>query len=150
MNPTFRTDGSLTADHMHSSDCRCALHSRRLFTGALLGTALAGPALAQPGGEGVRGDVGNESVFTRLVSAEQVEQAAAQEYRKLLQQAAQQRALGPPNHPQVIRLRAIADRIVPYTPGWNARAKVWQWEVNLLGSPQLNVLSAPGCGSASS
>jgi predicted Zn-dependent protease len=141
MNPAFRTDATLPA---HRSGCRCALHSRRLFTGALLGTALAGPALAQTGSEGVRGDVGNESMFTRLVSAEQVEQAAAQEYRKLLQQAAQHNALGPPGHPQVIRLRAIADRIIPYTPGWNARAKVWKWEVNLLGSPQLNAFCMPG------
>jgi Zn-dependent protease with chaperone function len=144
LTAAFCTDATLSADHAQRSGCRCALHSRRLFTGALLGTALAGPALAQTGSEGVRGDVGNESMFTRLVSAEQVEQAAAQEYRKLLQQAAQKNALGPANHPQVIRLRAIADRIIPYTPGWNARAKGWQWEVNLLGSPQLNAFCMPG------
>jgi predicted Zn-dependent protease len=144
MNTPFRTDAALPAYSTHLGGCRCALHSRRLFTGALLGTALAGPALAQQAAEGVRGDVGKESIFTRLVPAEQIEQAAAQEYRQMLQQAAQKRALAPPTHPQAIRLRAIADRIVPFAPSWNRRASDWKWEVNLLGSPELNAFCMPG------
>ena len=128
--------------------CRCALHSRRRFTGALLSGALGGvpaaPARAQQDADGVRRDVGKESFFTRLASAEQVEGAAGQQYRQMLQQAGQQKALGPMNHQQVIRLRAIAERIIPYTPAWNPRAKDWKWEVNLLGSKQLNAFCMPG------
>jgi predicted Zn-dependent protease len=142
MTPEFATDACLPARRM---GCSCALHSRRLFTGALLGGALAAPARAQqPEQDGVRRDVGKESVFTKLVSAEQVEGAAGQQYRQMLQQAGQQKALGPMNHPQVIRLRAIADDIIPYTASWNPRAKDWKWEVNLLGSQQLNAFCMPG------
>jgi len=142
MNAEFATDACLPT---RRRGCSCALHSRRLLTGALLGGALAAPAWAQqPEPDGVRRDVGKESMFTKLVSAEQVEGAAGQQYRQMLQQAGQQKALGPMNHPQVIRLRAIADDIIPYTAGWNPRAKDWKWEVNLLGSPQLNAFCMPG------
>jgi predicted Zn-dependent protease len=146
MDPELSTEACLSA---YRPACRCALHSRRIFSAALLGGALGGvlavPALAQPAAdEGVRRDVGKESFFARLASAEQVEGAAGQQYRQMLQQAGQQKALGPMNHPQVIRLRAIADRIIPYTPDWNPRAKEWKWEVNLLGSKELNAFCMPG------
>jgi len=44
----------------------------------------------------------------------------------------------------VIRLRAIARRIIPFTPPWNARAQQWRWEVNLLMSKELNAFCMPG------
>jgi predicted Zn-dependent protease len=119
--------------------CGCALHGRRLFGAALL--AGAGSAIAQ---DGVRSDVGKESKFTKLVPAEQVEAAAAQQYQQMLRSAAQQKALGPPEHPQVKRLRAIAQRIIPFTPGWNERSTRWKWEVNLIGSQELNAFCMPG------
>jgi predicted Zn-dependent protease len=121
--------------------CTCPLHARRLFTGLLAGSALAGPAWAQ---EGVQGDVGRTSRFTKLVSAEQVEGAAAQQYLTMLKDAGAKRGLAGPDHPQVQRLRAIAQRIVPFTPPWNSRAKQWRWEVNLLLSKELNAFCMPG------
>jgi predicted Zn-dependent protease len=129
--------------------CSCALHSRRLFGATLLAasTAAALPARAQqpqPADIGVRGDVGKESRFTKLVPAEQVEAAAAQQYAQMLRAAADQRALGPDKHPQVQRLRAIAQRIIPYTEAWNPRAKQWRWEVNLLGGKEVNAFCMPG------
>jgi predicted Zn-dependent protease len=137
----LNTDADIAAP-AHAARCRCFLHSRRLFTGALVaGAAL--PALGQTA-EGLRGDVGRESKFTKLVPAEQVEEAATQQYRQMMQQAAQQKALGPADHPQVVRLRAIAQRIIPFTDEWNARAKQWRWEVNLIGSKQLNAFCMPG------
>jgi predicted Zn-dependent protease len=62
----------------------------------------------------------------------------------MLQQAAGQRALAPAEHPQLVRLRAIAQRIIPHALPWNARAAQWRWEVNLLGSPQINAFCMPG------
>ena len=114
---------------------------RRRFSAALLGSAAtaAWPAWAR---EGV--DVGKESRFSKLVSAEQVERAAAQQYLQLQQQAAQKKALAPDSHPQLIRLRAIAQRIIPHTFVWNERARQWKWEVNLIGSPQINAFCMPG------
>ena len=138
---TFRTDAALRRVH-HADGCRCALHTRRGFA-AGLAAAAAWPALAQ-GSEGVSGEVGRTSRFAHLVPAEQVERAAAAQYMQVTREAAQQRALAPANHPQVVRLRAIAQRIVPYTAPWNPRARQWQWEVNLLGSEQVNAFCMPG------
>jgi predicted Zn-dependent protease len=126
------------------SGCSCPLHARRLFTGLLATGALAAPALAQQAQEGVRGDVGQNSVFTNAVSAKRVEAQAAQEYTSMLRQAAAQHALAPASDPQVQRLRAIAQRIIPFTGPWNARAAQWKWEVNLLMSAELNAFCMPG------
>ena len=114
---------------------------RRLFTGALLaaGAGVYGPTLAREGVE-----VGKKSIFAGAVSAEQIEQAAGQQYLQMQRQAAQQGALAPADHPQVQRLRAISQRLIPHTYEWNERARQWKWEVNLLGSKQVNAFCMPG------
>ena len=89
-------------------------------------------------------DVGPPSSLRKLVSAEQVEGAAAQHYRQMMDSAKQQRALYPDNHPQVRRLREIARRLVPHTQAWNPNAKDWQWEINLIHSEQINAFCMPG------
>ncbi|MBI5259377.1 MAG: M48 family metallopeptidase [Burkholderiales bacterium] len=145
MTHDFVTDAPIAEPALaHASGCRCALHARRRLGGALLGAgvlAAAGPAAAQDA------DLLAEckrSGFTKVVSAEQIEQAAGQQYRQMLQQASSQKALGPVEHPQVKRLRYIADRIVPFTLGCNERARSWRWEVNLIGSQDLNAFCMPG------
>ena len=123
------------------------------FTPALLAAWLAltpmPAALAQgqdtptaPQREGV--DVGRSSVLAKLVPAEEIEASAAKQYSDMLRQAASQNALGGPDHPQVKRLRHIAQRLIPYVNQWNPRAKTWKWEVNLIGSKQLNAFCMPG------
>ncbi|HWP20548.1 MAG TPA: M48 family metallopeptidase [Burkholderiaceae bacterium] len=114
---------------------------RRLFTGALLaaGAAAAVPALAQ---DGI--NVGKESAFTRLVPAEQVEAAAQQQYAQMMAQARAQNALAPRDHPQVVRLHYVANRLIPLSYTWNPRAREWRWEVNLIGSKQINAFCMPG------
>lgn len=108
-----------------------------LAAALLLGLA---PAMAQQGGVEVSGTSG----FTQLVPAQEVEQAARQQYAKMLQEAASQKALAPPGHPQLQRLRRIAQRIIAHAGAWNPRAKDWQWEVNLIGSSQINAFCMPG------
>jgi predicted Zn-dependent protease len=137
----FRTDAALAPPRL----CGCALHSRRRFSAALA-LAAALPALAQDNAadEGVRREVGRTSAAAKLVPAEQVEAAAGQQYAKMLQQAAQQHALAPDSHPQLQRLRYIAQRLIPHAQTWNERAKHWHWEVNLLGSRDLNAFCMPG------
>ena len=123
---------------VHGRACRCALHQRRWFNGALLAAAaLPGAALAQI-------PECKRSSFTKVVSAQQLEQAAGEQYRQMLQQASSKKALGPKDHPQVVRLRTIADRIIPFTAECNADARNWKWEVNLLGSQELNAFCMPG------
>lgn len=124
-----------------------ALVSPRLSRGdiaavllGLLGVSVgAGSALAREGVE-----VGGNSAFTRLVPAENLEQSAGQQYSQLLRQAAAKNALAPSEHPQAQRLRAIARKIIPFAVAWNPRAKDWRWEVNLIGSKQVNAFCMPG------
>ncbi|CAN7587986.1 M48 family metallopeptidase [Rhizobacter sp. LjRoot28] len=121
--------------------CGCRLHSRRLFTGALLGAgaSAAWPALAR---EGV--DVGSQSKFSKIVPAEEIEAAAFQQYGQLKQEARQKNALVPESDPQVQRLRTIAQRLIPFSYEWNPRARDWKWEINLLNAKQVNAFCMPG------
>jgi len=92
--------------------------------------------------EGV--EVGKESAFAKLVPAAEVENSALQQYQQMLQQAASKNALGPDGHPQVVRLREIANKIIPHSYDWNPRARQWKWEINLIGSNQINAFCMPG------
>ncbi len=92
--------------------------------------------------EGV--DVGQQSNFTKLVSAQELEVAAEQQYAQLASEARKQNALLPDQHPQVIRLRAIAKRLIPFSLEWNSHAKDWQWQVILINSKELNAFCMPG------
>jgi predicted Zn-dependent protease len=142
MNAPFVDDACLaTRVDLHRGRCGCPLHGRRLFTGLLAGSAalVAFPSLAREGVE-----VGKNSKFTKLVSAEQVEAAAQQQYLQLRQEANSKHALAPANHPQQQRLQAIADRLIPFTYEWNERARAWTWQVSLIGSKELNAFCMPG------
>jgi predicted Zn-dependent protease len=110
--------------------------ARRAFLLAA-GAGAAAPVLAQV-------DVGTASSLRKLVPAETLEKSAAQQYQQMLQQAKAKRALAPDNHPQLQRLHAIAKRLIPHATPWNERARQWRWEVNLIGSKQLNAFCMPG------
>ena len=140
----FRTAADVAAPALsHGSSCRCALHARRRLGGALIGSgALAALGMSTPAT--AQDAECKVSAFTRIVSAEQVEQAASQQYMQMLQQAQEQRALGPADNVQVQRLRYIAKRIIPFTAGCNPRAQQWRWDVNLIGSQDLNAFCMPG------
>jgi predicted Zn-dependent protease len=43
-----------------------------------------------------------------------------------------------------VRLRTIAQKLIPFVPRWNERAPQWKWEVNLIGSNQINAFCMPG------
>ena len=101
------------------------------------GSAAVAPALAQV-------EVGSASPLRKLVPAETLERSAAQQYQQMLEQARAKRALAPPEHPQLQRLHAIAKRLIPFTAPWNERAGQWRWEVNLIGSQQINAFCMPG------
>jgi predicted Zn-dependent protease len=92
--------------------------------------------------EGV--DVGKNSAFTKLVPADSVEKSSAMQYQQTMSQANEKKALAPDNHPQVLRLRAISQKLIPFALEWNPRAKDWKWEVNLINSPQINAYCMPG------
>ena len=115
---------------------------RRGFVRLLAGAAASAIVPVAGAREGV--DVGPPSTLSKLVSAEQIERAAAGQYAAMLRAAHSKRALANERHPQLRRLRTIAERIVPFTPAWNERARNWPWEVNLIGSKQVNAFCMPG------
>ncbi len=92
--------------------------------------------------EGV--NVGRRSAFTNLVPAQEVEKMAGQQYKQVLQQADSKNALAPPNSEELKRLRTVAQRLIPFATPWNERASLWQWEVNLIASKQINAYCMPG------
>jgi len=89
-------------------------------------------------------EIGKPSTLRNLVPAEQLERRSASEYDQLKRDAASRRALAPATHPQVKRLRAIADKMIPFTSRFNPRAADWHWEVNLIGSKDINAFCMPG------
>ena len=109
----------------------------QLAGAAAVAGATAAPATAQV-------DVGNASGLRNLVPADTLESAATQQYSELMAKARAQGALAPSTHPQLQRLRGIATRLVPYALEWNPRARNWRWEVNLIGSKQINAFCMPG------
>ena len=109
---------------------------RRSFL-TLATAAVASPVFAQV-------EVGQSSRLRTLVPADELEQAAAQQYGELLQEARAKRALAPESHPQLQRLRAISSRLIADAPRWNDRARAWRWEVNLIGSNSVNAFCMPG------
>lgn len=136
----------------HTVPARQPLHqpvhhafSRHVFAcllGAVLVTLPLPGQARESGGDGVQ--VGDPSALRRLVPARQLEQQAALQYNQMKEQAAAKHSLAPDNHPQVIRLRRIAQRIIPFVGRFNRDASQWQWEVNLIGSRQLNAFCMPG------
>ena len=89
-------------------------------------------------------DVGRSSGLRNLVPAEELEAASIQEYAKVMAEARSQGALASESYPQLQRLQGIARRLIPQTAQWNDRARQWRWEVNLIGSKQINAFCMPG------
>jgi Zn-dependent protease with chaperone function len=124
------------------------LHPIDLDRRRALKTGAAGALLALPGAaalaqrEGVQ--VGPRSTFESLVPAAQIEFEAARGYRDMLAQARAAHRLAPPEHVQLRRLVMISTRLRPFAGMWNERAIGWQWEVNLINSPQVNAFCMPG------
>lgn len=92
--------------------------------------------------EGV--EVGGNSAFSKLVPADNLEQSAAQEYASMLRKAASENALVSSGDPQVRRLRAIADKIIPFANDWNPRARNWRWEIHVIRGKSINAFCMPG------
>ena len=115
---------------------------RRVLKTAAAGALLALPVVALAQREGVQ--VGPRSNFESLVPAAQIEAEAARGYHDMLAQARAEHRLATPENVQLRRLVAISLRLRPFAGMWNERAIGWQWEVNLINSPQVNAFCMPG------
>jgi len=91
------------------------------------------------------GEVGinRKQSMTTLVSEEQVEKQATQEYAQLMAQAQKKGVLNQ-NPQQVQRVRAVATRLIPQVAVFRPDAVKWKWEVNVLTSKDINAWCMPG------
>lgn len=89
------------------------------------------------------GTVGVDRKQTMLVSSDQVEQAAEQEYAKMMA-AAKKKNLLNRDAAQVARVRAITNRLIPATKVFRPDAQKWDWEVNVITTNELNAWCMPG------
>jgi len=76
--------------------------------------------------------------------ARQFDQQSKLQYDQMLNEAHKKDAVATEKNAQLIRLRAIAKRLIPFTARWNPDAASWKWEVNLLNSPTVNAFCMPG------
>ncbi len=122
---------------LHCTSRSGTWQGRRAFLLAA-GAAAATPALAQV-------EVGKSSVARNLVPAENVEQAGVQQYGQLMAQAkAQGRAGGRRQCAAAAPANDLgADHSASPRNG-TTRAAKWKWEVNLIGSKQINAFCMPG------
>lgn len=105
-------------------------------------TGFAQNAPANTGADGILLD--KPSKLRNLVPAEQLERSAAQQFAQMKRSAEEKNALAPNDHPQLIKLKEIAKRLLPYTARWNSKASSWNWEVQLFGSNAINAFCMPG------
>jgi Zn-dependent protease with chaperone function len=89
-------------------------------------------------------EVGEMSSIRTMVSAQELENAARQEYHALLQEAKSKGVLAPASDAQAKRLNAIAQRIIPFVKRFNPEAEKWKWEINLIRSKEINAFCMPG------
>jgi predicted Zn-dependent protease len=105
--------------------------------------ALASPAIGANGeAEGLKAE--KMSPLRNLVSEEKLQAEAVQQYTALKVQAREKGVLAPDNTPQLVRLRTIAQKLIPHAKHWNESAAKWQWEVNLITLNQVNAFCMPG------
>lgn len=90
-----------------------------------------------------KGSVGIERQQMMFVSAAEMEQGSIKAYNQILEQARKDNTLNPDKE-QLLRLRNIADRLIPKTKVFREDAPNWDWQVNIIKSEQINAWCMPG------
>jgi predicted Zn-dependent protease len=78
-----------------------------------------------------------------LVSEAELQQGSAAAYLQVLNDAKQKGSLNT-NAAMTRRVRAIADRLIPQVVVFREDALKWDWQINVINSPQLNAWAMPG------
>ena len=109
--------------------------------------ALVVALLALAAGQSVQttqpGTVGVERKQYMLLSAEEVNRAAAEAYAQTLNEAAQKGTLNR-DAVQLARTQAVVGRLIPVTSAFRQDAPGWAWEVNVISSSDVNAWCMPG------
>lgn len=82
--------------------------------------------------------------MSTLLPSEQVEEMAAAAYSETINEARQRRVLLPANHPTSVRVKKIANKLIPHTSVFRPEAVNWKWEVNVEQNDQLNAYCMAG------
>ncbi len=116
-------------------------------TGMLLLAASLAASLSVTGCQSVQttqaGVVGVDRTQRMAVSAEALEKNANLQYDELMAKAREKGKLNP-DGAQFARVKEIADRLIAQTTAFRRDATGWQWEVNVLDSPEVNAWCMPG------
>jgi predicted Zn-dependent protease len=112
----------------------------RAILWTIVAAALAGCQTVQTTQPGA---VGVDRPQAMLLSSKEVNQSAAQAYDQVLAAADKK---GQVNQDPVLleRIRRVSKRLIPQTGAFRADAPGWDWEVNLIGSKELNAWVMPG------
>lgn len=89
------------------------------------------------------GAIGVERKQRMIVSEEQVQQAAGQAYAQELQKARSGGKLNT-NPALVQRVKRVSQRLIPQTGVFRPDAPGWNWEINVMTTPELNAYAMPG------
>ena len=116
----------------------------KLLPLAALSTALllAGCQAVNTTSGGAVGVERKQYMFSML-STQEVNQMYAQSYQQTLGEASSKGVLDKTSN-NAKRLRTIADRLIKHAPLFRPDSAQWQWEVNLIKSPELNANCGPG------
>lgn len=117
---------------------------RRLtrWSGVLILAAMTGCASVQTTQSGAIG-VERKQFMAASVPAEQLQQAAIQQYAELMSQARAAGALDT-DKAQLQRVRSITSRLVTHVGVFRPDAPSWPWEVHIIGSDEVNAWCMPG------
>ncbi|WP_296227040.1 M48 family metallopeptidase [Ralstonia sp. UBA689] len=107
-------------------------------------TAMDGPLPVPADGVKLEAPTTTSPNIRLVIPAEEIDRRAQTEYQQVIDNAAHEGALAPGEVPDLIRVRAIVKRLTPQAPRWNPDAAHWRWEVNLIGSAQVNAFCMPG------
>src|SRR6266851_6596441 len=110
-----------------------------LFAAMVVLTACETVQTTQGGVVGVE----RRQTMSSLISASQIDQSAAEAYGQVISEAGKKNQLDR-DSAQVERVRGVAKRLIPNTAAFRADAPRWNWEVNVITSPEVNAWCMPG------
>ena len=90
-----------------------------------------------------QGAVGIERQQLMMVSEKEMSQGAQQAYAGILKEAREKGTLNTNKH-YLERIRIVGNRLIPQTAAFRPDAPLWNWEINLIKSDELNAWCMPG------
>ncbi|WP_309477024.1 M48 family metallopeptidase [Trinickia acidisoli] len=87
---------------------------------------------------------GQTRLFRNLLPPPVVEAQSIAEYDRLMDRARGEDRLLPADDPRVKRLRTLLAKLSPLATKWSDRTKDWRWEVSVIRSRDVRMVSFPG------